>query len=456
MKMDPITLLLLAGAGYYLYEKRKNPAWSPFGFLLSTPADRHLALEQVKITSVPTPSSTVALDPNMSSDQVKQVNQSLTTETDASKIAAHAKALSDLGHDASAKALAAKAVAVNEAKAHGASDSDLHKKQSEAVALSAFEDFGSVPVDAPMAACEAQVLLNALLTRQGHSNVEGLQVPIPVTNEFDADTAHLVSVFQAEANLDPTGTIDSVTAKALRTEFLSPPSDIRAGWGPMGTHGWGYPWGDVSYHYSTHDPVYGTEWAGAEDVMTGWGPMATGYEPRGDMRHHEEHRRGMQQHEMHRGGRRGPMQGFGRIPHPRHPGLHLHHPHHHPMQQQGEMAPEDMGQPGETQDQGQDQSQVQSQAPTQVPDWRSVAEAACRAGDQRACAALHPHHRHHHHPLAAQQVQDASQQVPDASSQTVAPVQADATAPGATATGYWFEDPYALGQDPWGGWGPGY
>src|SRR5271170_6135472 len=120
--MGPLAIILIGGVGYYIYEKEKNPAWSPFTRLLSTPVDKAVALEKVKVTSVPTPSPTVALDPHMTTDQVKQVNIALTTETDPVKLAAHAEALGQLGHESSGKALAAKANAVGEAKALGASD----------------------------------------------------------------------------------------------------------------------------------------------------------------------------------------------------------------------------------------------------------------------------------------------------------------------------------------------
>ena len=165
--MEPITVVILAGVAYYAYEKNKNPAWTPFATLLATPLDKAVALEKVKVTSVPTPSPTVALDPHMTTDQVKQVNIALTTETDPVKLAAHAEALGQLGHESSGKALAAKANAVGEAKALGASDVAIHMKHAEAAA-SSMGTTASMPVDSPMAPCEAQVLLNALVTRQGN------------------------------------------------------------------------------------------------------------------------------------------------------------------------------------------------------------------------------------------------------------------------------------------------
>ena len=132
--MGPIPILILGGVVFYLYEKDKNPAWSPFARLLATPVDKVVALEKVKVTSVPTPSAAMALDPNMSSAEVEQVNSVLTTETDPKKIAAHAIAHDAFGNDNSARALAAKANAVAQAKAMGASDVDIHKKQIEAAA----------------------------------------------------------------------------------------------------------------------------------------------------------------------------------------------------------------------------------------------------------------------------------------------------------------------------------
>jgi hypothetical protein len=128
------TWIVLGGATYALYQRSKNPSWNPLTALCATAADKHLALEKVKVASVPTPSTSVALDPNMSTDQVKQVNQTLTNETEPNKIVAHAQALQQLGHDNSARALHAKAEAVGEAKTAGASDDEVHKKQIEAVA----------------------------------------------------------------------------------------------------------------------------------------------------------------------------------------------------------------------------------------------------------------------------------------------------------------------------------
>lgn len=132
--MEPITLAILGAVGYYAYEKNKNPAWTPFASLLAHPHEKLVALEKVKVTSVPTPHDAAALDPNMTTEQVKQVNTTLMTETDPQKIASHAQALSALGHDNSANALAAKANAVGEAKALGASDTDIHLQHTAAVA----------------------------------------------------------------------------------------------------------------------------------------------------------------------------------------------------------------------------------------------------------------------------------------------------------------------------------
>lgn len=126
---------LALGVGFAVYKRRENPAWTPWSALLSSPHDKAIALEKVKITSVPTPHETAALDPGMSTDQVKQVNASLSNETDMQKLANHAVALSALGHDNSAAAVAAKTVAIGQAKAAGAKDADLHVKQVEAAAV---------------------------------------------------------------------------------------------------------------------------------------------------------------------------------------------------------------------------------------------------------------------------------------------------------------------------------
>lgn len=126
---------LALGVGYTVYRRRENPAWTPWSALLASTHDKVLALEKVKVTSVPTPHETAALDPGMSTDQVKQVNASLSNETNMQKLANHAVALSALGHDNSAAAVAAKTVAIGEAKATGAKDADLHVKQVEAAAV---------------------------------------------------------------------------------------------------------------------------------------------------------------------------------------------------------------------------------------------------------------------------------------------------------------------------------
>jgi peptidoglycan hydrolase-like protein with peptidoglycan-binding domain len=368
--MKPLTLLILGGGAYYLYEKGKNPEWSPFAWFAS-PGERHVALEKVKVASVPTPSPTVALDPGMSTDQVKQVNAALTTETDPVKIAAHGRALADLGHESSAAALAAKAKAVGQAKAKGASDSEIHKKQLEAASPGSSGPV--MPIDAPMSACEAQVLLNNLLARRGHGDVDGVPVPIPISNVFDADTAHLIRVFQAEVKLPATGVMDASTAEALRTESLGDHHEALAhatGW-------WGEPW----HHHHHHHPE---EWGyvgqgslptkgspscwcpasldpldpqlpimiGGKPMVpcgcgtpgatpspgghaAGWGPFAAGY---GEHERWGRHGRHLE-HEMHRRGRK-PYGRHGRFalgrermepreefaPWPHH---HRRHHHHH-------------------------------------------------------------------------------------------------------------------------------
>jgi len=234
--MGPLAIIVIGGVAYYIYEKQKNPAWSPFAKVFSTPADKVVALEKVKVTSVPTPGPTVALDPHMTTDQVKQVNQTLTTETDPKKIAAHAVASGAAGHTNSAFALAAKANAVGEAKAMGATDVDVHRKQIEAAAQ-APAGHAPVPIDAPMPACEAQVLLNVL--SHGHADVEGILMPLPITNAFDADTTHMIRVFQSEVQLPATGIMDQATAQRLRETVLGMPAHATphapehvAAWGP--------------------------------------------------------------------------------------------------------------------------------------------------------------------------------------------------------------------------------
>jgi len=429
--MKPLTLLILGGGAYYLYEKGKNPEWSPFAWLASS-GDKHVALEKVKITSVPTPSPTVALDPGMSTDQVKQVNVALTTETDPVKIAAHGKALEQLGHESSAAALHAKAKAVGQAKAKGASDAEIHVKQLEAASPAASGPV--MPIDAPMSTCEAQVLLNNLLGRRGHADVDGVPVPIPISNAFDADTAHLIRVFQAEVKLPATGVMDAPTAEALRTESLGDHHEAlahMAGW-------WGESWGHHHHHPHWEEEYVGqgtmptkggascwcpasldpldpqlpimiggkpmvpcacgtpgattapTGHATGWDHWAGWGPFAAGYgererEMRG--RHHEMHGRGREMHgrghEMHgRHGRfapgRGRREDFARMerreefePWRR----HRHHRHHMP-----EMPVEEEAMPQQMQPQQQQQPQI---VYVQVPadQAHAVVQAQQDAGD---------------------------------------------------------------------------
>lgn len=348
--MEPITLVLLASGGYYVYKKNQNPAWTPFASVFASPTDKLLALEKVKVTSVPTPAPTVALDPGMTSDQVRQVNATLMTETDPLKIAAHAEALHSFGHTSSGNALAAKANAVGEAKALGATDVDIHGKQVEAAAVPSAA-LVPTPLDAPMTACEAQVLLNSLVTRQGHAHVEGIPVPIAITNVFDPDTAFLIQVFQAEAHLPATGILDAATARALRAEVLNTSP-------------------------SAHEAV-------------GWGPAVVGYDPYAHMR---RGRRGEQRGHYGR--------GFG------HEHFYPHHHHHGQGMQQGMQ---------QGMDQGVDQEGMDQEAPPPPHHHHHRHQELmrlCQQGHQHACAMLHqqpaplpddggamvhPHHHHHHH-----------------------------------------------------------
>ncbi len=443
--MGPLAIVALGGVIYYVYEKQKNPAWSPFARLLATPVDKVVALEKVKVTSVPTPSPTVALDPHMTTDQVKQVNRTLSSETDPKKIAAHAIALGAAGHDNSAMALAAKASAVGEAKAMGAHDIDIHGKQIEAAAATPSEHV-PVPLDAPMTACEAQVLLNVLTSRQGHFDVEGVPVPLQITNVFDADTSHLIRVFQAEAHLPATGTMDSGTAKALRIGALSPDAlqggPVAAGWGPVASGaggpvatgfyghpyhpyahnfgGWSQPW-QHGYH-PWHHRWAGWPWHGFVGQRGREFEHGRGHEGRGreQFRGHEQFGRGREH--------------FAAEEMP-------HHHHRHLMQQQ----------------------LLEQQQAEQMPPW-------------------HPHHHHHHHhrhPHEMMQPED-----PMTAQETAAPagmpigggggaaamaaplaVEADHTADTAATTttqGWWFPDveaydPYSnsgfggYGSIGWGG-----
>jgi hypothetical protein len=375
----------------------------------------------------------------MTTDQVKQVNQTLTSETDPKKIAAHAIALGARGHDNSAMALAAKANAVGEAKATGADDVDIYLKQIEAARATPLEHV-PVPIDAPMTACEAQVLLNVLTSRQGHFDVEGVPVPLAITNVFDADTSHLIRVFQSEMHLPATGTMDAETAKALRVSALGPGPAQSVGWGPVasgssgpvmtgfygrnygqGFSGWSEPW----QHGYRSDSWAGWPW------HRGW----NGFVGQSDREFEHEHRR-------HERGQHHERQHF--------PTEEMPHHHHRPHLTEQQIL------------QRQHQQMMREQQQYQEP--------------------LHPHHHHHHHhhPYAQQPPVDpmaAQEAAPPAgmpigggggAAAMAAPLAVEpdhtadvaATDAAATATkGSWFPDqPGSYGYDPYGlyGYDPGF
>jgi hypothetical protein len=458
--MGPLAIILVGGVAYYIYEKEKNPAWSPFKSLLATPVDKVVALEKVKVTSVPTPSPTVALDPHMTTDQVKQVNRTLSIETDPKRIAAHAIALGAAGHESSALALAAKAKAVGDAKALGASDVDIHSKQIEAAREA--PEGSPVPFDAPMTACEAQVLLNALTSRQGHFDVEGVQVPLPITNVFDADTSHLIRIFQAEVHLSPSGVMDEETAKALRMQALGSTQLHAAGWGPLATGSsgpvatgfyghlhYGYPYyghpyyGSGGWSHPWEHGYAGRSHAWERDPWSYFTGMRERHEPeqrehRGRAQGHEQFGRGHEQrgrgHEQPFGHHEARQFGRGRQYNQFGDGNQFGmHPHHHRRHLTEEQLFEQ-------------QQAEQQQAEQMLPQ--------------------HHHHHHHHHHPAVMQDQEMQQPLPagmpigggGAAAAMAAPMPSDAE----TATqGSWFPDqPGSYGHDPLGTYGydpgPGY
>jgi len=124
-----IGFLLLGLPLLAAWKKHENPYWTPFSTLFATPLQLNAALSRVRLTSVPTPAITSALDPGMTSQHVKSVNVTLTSETDPSKIMTEAKNAHALGFTNTSKALQAKANAVGDAKAKGATETDIHQQQ---------------------------------------------------------------------------------------------------------------------------------------------------------------------------------------------------------------------------------------------------------------------------------------------------------------------------------------
>ncbi len=122
-------LFLLGLPAFALWRKHRNPHWTPFSTLFATPRELNAALSRVRFTSVPTPALTSALDPGMTSEHVKSVNVTLASETDHGKIKEEAKNAKALGFHNTSKALEAKADAIGQAKAKGATDEDIHRAQ---------------------------------------------------------------------------------------------------------------------------------------------------------------------------------------------------------------------------------------------------------------------------------------------------------------------------------------
>ncbi len=214
--MIPIVLVVLGGGTVYaLVEKHHNPSWTPFSTLFATPRKLREALDRVRITSVPTPATTTALDPGMSSHQVAHVNAVLQLETDPKTIHDHATAAAKVGLSNTSKALTAKAEAVGQAKAAGATDADLHKEQLAAATPAATL---AAKLSEPMTVCEAETLLNVLARRQGVTNVDGVAMPLPITNAMSDDLIHCIKLFQNEVRLAPTGNLDETTSAELRAE----------------------------------------------------------------------------------------------------------------------------------------------------------------------------------------------------------------------------------------------
>jgi murein L,D-transpeptidase YcbB/YkuD len=206
--MLPLALIGLGGlTAYGVYEKRKNPSWTPFSTLFATPRELAARLFHVRQTSVPTPSPAAALDPGMTPQQVHAANLVLTAETHPVVLHQHAKAARSAGFPNTASAIKAKAEAVGEAKAAGASDADIKREQAAATA---------VPVVEPMGSAEAATLLNVLAARLGKTNVMGVEMPLDASDVDPDELAHCVAIFQEESGLQSTGDIDEATAAALR------------------------------------------------------------------------------------------------------------------------------------------------------------------------------------------------------------------------------------------------
>jgi hypothetical protein len=127
-----IGYILLGGGLYALYKRHENPHWNPVTALLATERELIGKLDRVRVTAIPTPSSTTALDPGMTTDDVDAMNHMLAFETSPAEIQAAAEDAAEAGWDNTAFALASHAEAVGEAKAAGASDEDIAVEQAAA------------------------------------------------------------------------------------------------------------------------------------------------------------------------------------------------------------------------------------------------------------------------------------------------------------------------------------
>ncbi len=123
--MAPLVMLLLGGTAVAVYKKTVDPSWSPISSLLATPSALRAALARVRHTSVPTPDPTSALDPNMTSAHVDAANKMLVHEVSHVALREFAQVADKMGFTNTAHAVNAKADAVADAKAVGASDADV-------------------------------------------------------------------------------------------------------------------------------------------------------------------------------------------------------------------------------------------------------------------------------------------------------------------------------------------
>lgn len=110
------------------YVWKKKPEWIPAPLRPKSAAKRIAALGRVTATSVPTPSHTAGLDPDMPMAEIAAANGLLATSTDSAACYQMASDYSEKGYKKTAEALIHKADALVSAKSHGADDDALYSQ----------------------------------------------------------------------------------------------------------------------------------------------------------------------------------------------------------------------------------------------------------------------------------------------------------------------------------------